>query len=160
MGHTDHDVLNAVLRNDFMAVVHRCMLTLNPGTPFQRNWHHEAIAHALGKVRTGEVTRLVINAPPRSLKSIMASVVFPAYMLGLDPRKKIFCISYGTDLAAKHAGDFRSIVQSPWYRFAFPKMQISRCGGFRHLHHQPRIQKDDLCQRRTHRIGRRLFYYR
>jgi len=130
MGYTDQDVLNAVLRNDFMAFVHRCMLTLNPGIDFQQNWHHEAIAHALEMVRLGEVTQLIINAPPRSLKSIIASVAFPAYMLGLDPSKKIFCISYGADLAEKHARDFRSFVQSPSYRRAFPKMQISRCAGF------------------------------
>ena len=130
MSYTDQDVLNAILRNDFMAFVHRCMLTLNPGAPFQPNWHLEAIAYALEKVRTGEVTRLVINAPPRSLKSNIVSVAFPAYMLGLQPHLKIFGISYGTDLAAKLASDFRSIVKSGWYRRAFPKMQISRSADF------------------------------
>ena len=130
MSHTDHDVLNAVLRTDFMAFIHRCVLTLNPGRPFQPNWHLEAIADALEQVRTGEVIRLIVNAPPRSLKSIITSVAFPAYMLGLDPRRQIFGISYGTDLAAKHAGDFRTIVQSPWYRRAFPRMQISRLADF------------------------------
>jgi predicted phage terminase large subunit-like protein len=113
-----------------MAFIHRCMLTLNPGAPFEPNWHLEAIAHALLKVQTGEVTRLVINAPPRSLKSIMASVALPAYMLGLDPRRKLFGISYGTELAAKHASDFQSIVQSAWFRRAFPKMHISRSADF------------------------------
>ena len=56
----------------------------------------------------------------------MVSVAFPAFLLGHDPRRKIFGISYGTDLASKHASDFRSIVESPWYRQAFPRMRIAR----------------------------------
>ena len=126
MNCSDQDFLNAALRSDFPAFLHRCVLTLNPGAPFLPNWHIEAIAYQLEKIRTGELTRLIINLPPRSLKSIMVSVAFPAYLLGHSPRRKIFGISYGTDLAAKHASDFRSIVQSGWYRQAFPKMQISR----------------------------------
>jgi hypothetical protein len=136
----DLHLLDAALRTDFMAFLHRCMLTLNPGEPFQLNWHHEAIGHWLLKVLTGEETRVIINAPPRSLKSIEVSVAFVAYMLGLYPRRRIFAISYGAELAAKHASDFLSIVQSEWYQRAFPKMRISRVvdnavyttsGGFR-----------------------------
>ncbi len=121
----DRDYLNAALRSDFVAFVHRCVLTLNPGAPFLSNWHIDAIAYVLEKVLTGEVTRLIINAPPRSLKSIMVSVAFAAYMLGHTPRRKIFGISYSSDLSAKHASDFLSIVQSPWFKRAF-QMQISR----------------------------------
>jgi predicted phage terminase large subunit-like protein len=126
MNFTDRDFLNAALRSDFPTFLHRCMLTLNPGAPFLENWHIEAIAYQLERVRSGEITRLIINLPPRSLKSIMVSVAFPAFLLGHDPRRKIFGISYGADLAAKHAADFRSIVQSRWYRQAFPNMQIAR----------------------------------
>jgi len=123
---TDQDFLNAALRSDLPAFLHRSVLTLNPGAPFLENWHIEAIAYQLERIRQGEITRLIINMPPRSLKSILVSVVFPAFLLGHDPRRKIFGISYGGDLAAKHASDFRSIVQSRWYRQAFPKMQIAR----------------------------------
>jgi predicted phage terminase large subunit-like protein len=126
MTHRDQDIFNAALRTDFQAFLHRCVLTLNPGAPFLPNWHIEAIAYQLDRIRTGKITRLIINLPPRSLKSIMISVAFPACMLGHDPGRKIFGISYGTELAAKHASDFCSIVQSGWYRQAFPKMQISR----------------------------------
>ncbi len=126
MNRTDQDFLNAALRSDFQAFLHRCMLTLNPGAPFLPNWHIEAIAYQLERVRTGKVTRLIINLPPRSLKSIMVSVAFPAYLLGHNPRRKIFGISYGGDLAAKHGNDSRSIVESGWYCQAFPDMRISR----------------------------------
>src|SRR3954465_2218851 len=115
--------VDAIVRNSPYHFLHRCCLTLNPATPFLRNWHLEAIAYRLEQVRRGEITRLIINLPPRSLKSIFVSVVLPAFLLGHDPRRKIFGISYGGELAAKHASDFRSIVQSPWYRRSFPNMQ-------------------------------------
>jgi predicted phage terminase large subunit-like protein len=126
MNANDQDFLNAALRNDFLAFLHRSVLTLNPGARFLTNWHLEAIAYRLDQVRRGEITRLIINLPPRSLKSVMVSVAFPAFLLGHDPRRKIFGISYGADLAAKHASDFRSIVESVWYRRSFSAMQIAR----------------------------------
>src|SRR6476660_6573019 len=118
--------LEALLRNDFRAFVHKVFATLCPGQDYVSSWHVEAIAHQLERVRRGEITRLIINMPPRSLKSIITSVAFPAFMLGHDSRRKIFGISYGAELAAKHSADFRSIVQSTWYRQAFPNMAVAR----------------------------------
>ena len=81
MNANDQDFLTAALRNDFPTFLHRCVLTLNPGAPFLPNWHLDAIAYQLERVRRGEVTRAILNLPPRSLKSIMVSVAFPAFLL-------------------------------------------------------------------------------
>lgn len=123
---TDQDFLNTALRNDLLAFLHRSVLWLNPGAAFLPNWHLEAICYQLMRILRGDCTRLIINMPPRSLKSILTSVVFPAFLLGHDPRRRIFGVSYSNDLSAKHASDFRSIVQSPWYRRAFPNSQVAR----------------------------------
>jgi predicted phage terminase large subunit-like protein len=77
-------------------------------------------------MRGGETNRLILNGPPCTLKSLEVSVAFPAYLLGLDPTRRIFTISYADELAAKHTSDFRSIVESRWYRLAFRKMRIQR----------------------------------
>ena len=122
----DRDLLNALLRSDFKSFLYRCMLTLNPGAAFIPNWHIEAICHQLQRVRAGEVTRLIINLPPRYLKSLTVSVIFPAFLLGHNPQLKIFGISYANELSAKHAADFRAIVESTWYRRAFTNMRVSR----------------------------------
>jgi predicted phage terminase large subunit-like protein len=119
-------VLDALLRSDFKSFLHRCVLTLNPGSRFLPNAHIDAIAYLLERVRAGEVTRPIINMPPRYLKSIMVSVAFPAFLLGHNPRLKIFGISYGSELSAKHAADFLAIVRSPWYRNLFPRMRVAR----------------------------------
>ena len=76
------------------------------------NWHLEAIAYQLERLRRGEITRLIINMPPRSLKSVTASVAFPAFVLGHDPTRRIICVSYSGDLAKKHANDFRAVAEA------------------------------------------------
>ena len=123
---SDQSLLDSFLRTDFDVFVERCFRTLNPGKTFSRNWHHRAIAHQLERILAGDNTRLITNLPPRSLKSLIISVAFPAFVLGHDPSKRIIVIGYGADLSDKHARDFRMIVESPWYKRAFPKMRIAR----------------------------------
>ena len=78
--------------------LHRSVLMLNPGAPFLPNWHLEAIAYRLEQVRHGKITRLIINLPPRSLKSIFVSVVLPAFLLGHNPRLKSSVLVMGASL--------------------------------------------------------------
>jgi hypothetical protein len=110
----------ALLRSDFRAFVHKAFTTLCPGQEYVSTWHVEAIARQLERVRRGEIRRLIINMPPRSLKSIMASVAFPAFVLGHDPSRRIICVSYSGDLSRKHSNDFRAVLEAPWYRRMFP----------------------------------------
>jgi predicted phage terminase large subunit-like protein len=56
----------------------------------------------------------------------LVSVAFPAFLLAHEPRHRIFAISYGSELSSKHASDFRSIVESPWYQRTFYHMRIAR----------------------------------
>jgi predicted phage terminase large subunit-like protein len=117
-------LLEALLRNDFRAFLHKTFAILSPGQTYVSTWHVEAIAWRLERVRRGEIRRLIINMPPRSLKSIAASVAFPAFVLGRDPSRRIICVSYSGDLAKKHSNDFRAVLESPWYRSAFPDTRI------------------------------------
>ena len=84
-----------ILRHDFAAFAHRAFLELNPQTRFESNWYLEVLAAKLDDVRRGRCRRLIINIPPRHLKSHMASIAFPAWLLGHDPAKQILAISYG-----------------------------------------------------------------
>jgi hypothetical protein len=108
-----------LLRHDFATFAGRCFQDLNPQTDLAMNWHLEVIAAKLTEVRQGKIRRLVINLAPRHLKSLMASIAFPAWCLGLDPTAQILCVSYAQDLADKLARDCRSIMTSPWYRQIF-----------------------------------------
>ena len=79
----------ALLRQDLATFIERSFSELNPQTEFLPNWHIDLIAEALQKCLTGEIKRLIINVPPRSLKSHCASVAFPAYLLGQNPSAQI-----------------------------------------------------------------------
>src|SRR5713101_315804 len=119
-------VLDIGLRNDFEIFLQMCFLYLNPGAPYLPYWHIKAIAYQLDRIRRGEITRLIINMPPRYLKSLTVTVAFTAFLLGHEPWRRIFAISYGDELSAKHASDFRSIAHTPWFKRAFRKMRIRR----------------------------------
>jgi predicted phage terminase large subunit-like protein len=121
---SDARVLQALLRNDFRVFVEKVFMTLTPGQNFIRSWHLDAIADRLERVRRGEIKRLIINLPPRSLKSIMTSVAFPAFALGLDPTRRIICVSYSGELTKKHSNDFRAVLDSRWYRSTFPGTRV------------------------------------
>jgi len=109
-----------ILRSDLGYFAERCFYELNPQTPFFRNWHIEVIAAKLTAVREGKIRRLIINLPPRHLKSLLASIAFPAWCLGHDPSAQLLCVSYAQDLADKHARDCRSVTMRPWYQRIFP----------------------------------------
>ncbi|WP_337187911.1 phage terminase large subunit [Phenylobacterium sp.] len=113
-------VLRAALQADFHAFIRPAFDTLNPGQAFQPNWHIEAIAHALSEVGRGDINPLLITIPPRYLKSICGSVAFPAWMMGRDPTLRFLVASYSAELATKHARDFRTVVESGWFRTFFP----------------------------------------
>ncbi len=120
----DRALLEVLLRNDLTAFTQRCFQTVVPGQVFLPNWHIEAITYELERVRKGETRRLIITLPPRNLKSICASVAFPAFVLGHDPSVRIVCASYAQDLTSKHARDCRIVMESAWYKQLFRRTRI------------------------------------
>src|SRR5712672_1447843 len=113
-------VYKEILRLDLGYFAQHCFCELNPQAAYLPNWHIEVIAAKLAAVRAGKIRRLIINLPPRHLKSLLASIAFPAWCLGHDSSAQILSVSYAQDLADKLARDCRSIMTSPWYRRIFP----------------------------------------
>lgn len=119
-------VLNHVIRGSFPFFLRMVFLHLNPSEKLKWNWHIDAMCHALDRVRRGEDLRLVINVPPRHLKSITVSVAYVAWAMGHDPTQKFIVASYGGDLALRLSRDFRRVVTSEWFEAAFPDFQLAR----------------------------------
>ena len=119
-------ILNEALRSSLMGFVQKSFQTVAPGSELLVNWHIEAICYALERVARGETKRLLILLPPRSLKSVCASVAFPAWVLGRDPTRKIIAVSYSSDLSSKHARDCRAVMMSSWFQDAFPACRLDR----------------------------------
>jgi predicted phage terminase large subunit-like protein len=119
-------VLQAFLRTDLPSFIAKCFATLEPGGSYRENWHIHHIAHQLTRVSGGECKRLIVNIPPRHLKSICVTVAYTAWVMGHDPSKKILTVSYGSELAEELAQQFRTIVESDWYQQIFPRFKIRR----------------------------------
>ncbi len=117
-------ILNAVLRADFKSFVLKVFNTVSPGVTYLDNWHIDVICDAVMNMYDGKNNRLIINMPPRYMKTIICSVALPAWLLGHDPKTHIICVSYNDELAEKFASHCRDIMQSDWYRSLFPMTRL------------------------------------
>jgi phage uncharacterized protein (putative large terminase), C-terminal domain len=118
-------LLIALLREDFKSFVEKVFNEVAANSVFQDNWHIDVICSELIKMMNGEQNKLIINIPPRSLKSIICSVALPAYILGKNPKASIICASYSDSLASKLALDTRKVIESDWYKEVFPLTRLS-----------------------------------
>jgi predicted phage terminase large subunit-like protein len=124
--HDTSSTANQMMRLHLMTFIHRCFVELNPTVTMSQAPHLRVLAAKLADTLLGRgPKRLIINLPPRSLKSISVSVAFVAWLLGIDPTKQIICASYGQDLADKHARDTRTIMMSAFYQNLFPGTRLS-----------------------------------
>jgi hypothetical protein len=105
---------DAIFRSNFLAFFHASFHELEPNKKFEPNWHHEAISELLVQSQ-GKLTHAFISAPPRSLKSLLVSVVWVAFKLGHDPTHKFICASYSRDLANHLGAQCRKLMQSDLY---------------------------------------------
>jgi predicted phage terminase large subunit-like protein len=85
----------------------------------------EHLCYFLQQLAQGEIKRLLINLPPRHLKTFIASICLAAWILGKRPATKIMIVSYGERLAESIAYQLREVLRSPWYREIFPKTKLS-----------------------------------
>ena len=108
-----------ILKSDLTSFIEASFYELHPGHRLDLAPHIEVIATKLEAVRSGQTRRLIINLPPRHLKSHCVSVAFVAWLLGQDPARHVICASYGQDLADELAGACRRLMQSPLYRTLF-----------------------------------------
>ena len=132
------------LENSDDGHIQRCFTTVAPGRAYQHNWHIDAVAWHLQECYKGRIKRLIITLPLRSLKSICASVAFPAWALGWDPTLRFICVSYSNELTRKHALDCRAVMESNWYRRVLPRTP---------LHPEKNTELEFMTTRRGFRLG-------
>lgn len=98
---------------------------------YRENWHHALIISKLEAVERGEIRKLMIFTAPRHGKSEIASVNFPAWFFGRNPRKSIIASSYNSDLAVSFGRKARDLVGSEEYKnlFAVSLKEDSKAAG-------------------------------
>ncbi len=122
---SDKRLMQMYLRNDLGTFIGQTQKILQPHKPYIHGHHIDAIAYQLERCRRGENRFLIINLPPRYLKSVCCSIAFPAFLHGHDPTLGITCLSYGDVLALDLSRSCRKIMQSPEYRELFPSTRLS-----------------------------------
>src|SRR6516225_2369701 len=122
-------VLSALLRSDLHSFVRKVFKTVLPGSTYLPNWHIDAIVYQLMRVHHGESRRLLINQPPRSLKSICVSIAYVAWLLGHKPDRRVIVVSYSNDFAVELHRQFRMVIDAEWYRALFPAMRVAKDTG-------------------------------
>lgn len=120
------EYINGILRKDLRRFIQYSFSYLRPGEKYSHSWHIDAISEYLQAVKDGEMKRLIINMPPRMMKSLTASVAFPAWLIGNDPTTSIICASYAQTLSNQHSLDCRAIMESEWFKSAFQDCRLAK----------------------------------
>ena len=89
--------------------------TLEPGRHFYDNWHIESICEHLEAVVSGEVRRLIINIPPRHMKSLLCAVAFPCWAWIHKPHLQFLFASYASSLSIRDSVKCRRLLSSDYY---------------------------------------------
>lgn len=93
--------------------------------PYIASWHIDAIADHLEAVSRGQIDRLVINVPPGCSKSIVTSVLWPAWWWTVRPEHKWMAATFDAALARRDALKMRGLVKSPWFQERWPTARIN-----------------------------------
>lgn len=114
----------ALLRQHLSAFIQYAFSLLEPFTPYCHSPHIDLIADRLTRCHQGEYQNLIINMPPRMMKSLCASVIYPAWILGHNPSLNIMCLSYSEPLARELSMKFQTLINTPEYQALFPHVII------------------------------------
>jgi|GEM_PF-1342789 len=90
---------------------------------FVGNWHLEDICEHLEAVARGNIPRLLINEPPRTGKTALVSICFPAWVWAqrekgplMGPQVSFYYASYAEQLSLEHSLKCRRLIESRWYQ--------------------------------------------
>lgn len=99
---------------------------VEPAVPFKPNWHIDVICDHLEAVSRGDINQLIISIPPGHAKSLLVSVMWPAWMWTWNPYWRSIFGSYDRQLAHRDSVKARMLLESDWYRSEFnPNWEFS-----------------------------------
>lgn len=89
---------------------------VEPSTPYVTGWHIDAICEYLEAASRQEIKNLLINIPPRHMKSLTVSVFWPTWLWIDKPHTRFLYSAYAEVLSVRDAVKSRRIIQSQWYQ--------------------------------------------
>lgn len=115
----------AILAEDRQAFLEETFGQIGNGA-YAHNWHIDAINDYMQAIEDDEIDRLIINMPPRSMKSIAVSIAWPAWLLGHNPRRQIIVASHSARIGKELSTKTASVMQSEFYKLAFPHTRLTK----------------------------------
>lgn len=113
--------------NSFYEFIKQAWPSIEGTVPFVDSWHIQAIAEHLEACYKRKIKKLLINIPPRTSKSTIVSVMFPAWVWVQNPQEKFLYASYAASLSVEHSLKCRRLIESPWYQERFSNLfQLSK----------------------------------
>ena len=88
--------------------------------------HHIKIAEKFQALAEGKIKRLIVNMPPRHTKSEFASFLFPAWMMGRDPKLKIIQTTHTAELSYRFGRKVRNLMEENTFQDIFDDIQLSQ----------------------------------
>ncbi|HZC14509.1 MAG TPA: hypothetical protein VE270_10870, partial [Thermoleophilaceae bacterium] len=86
---------------------------VEPGAPYVPNWHIEAICAHLEAITKGELNRLIVNIPPRHMKSLAVTVFWPCWEWLSRPETRWLFASYAQALSTRDSLKCRRLISRP-----------------------------------------------
>lgn len=126
------EFLNSILRTDFKSFFIKAFLSLNPASQYIDGWYIDALADYLMAIENGSITRLIVNMPPRYLKSLCINVAWSAWLLGQNPSRRIISASYSERISTAHSLNTRYLMLSKWYCNAYPHVVLQKDQNEKH----------------------------
>ncbi len=98
--------------------IRRAWHVIEPGQTYVHGWHIDAIAEHLEAITAGQITRLLINIPPGTMKSLCVGVFWPAWEWGPKGKSstRVLATSHSLPLAVRDNLKARRLIQSEWFQ--------------------------------------------
>ena len=87
--------------------------------------HHRKIAKKFEDIANGKIKRLIVNMPPRHTKSEFASYLFPAWMVGKNPKLKVIQTTHTGELAVRFGRKMKNLVDTNEFAQIFDECKIA-----------------------------------
>lgn len=113
------EIERELCRRSFREFIRRSWKIVEPGRSFVTGWHIDAIAEHLQACIRRQIRRLVINIPPRHMKSISAAVDLAPWTWIELPSTQFAYFSYAHNLSLRDSVKSRRLIQSNWYQDRF-----------------------------------------
>lgn len=126
---TESQIFKEVCENDFSFFVKHYLKVIEPETEFKWNWHMDTLCHYCERVYYGDYQNLDINIPPRMMKSLIITVLFPCWIWTKDPSKKIATASRSYDLSLQFNNKRKRIVESEEFQAYWPTILTKSSEG-------------------------------